>query len=67
MKKLFFACFFALVLSVLPLYAVYAYEDTNVTSDGFIYRYYDEDSIEIVGYDGIAQLSFLVKLSHCRF
>ena len=49
MKKLFFVCFIAMVLNVLPPQAVHAYEDTNVTSDDFIYPYYDE----IVGYDGI--------------
>ena len=53
MKKLFFVCFIAMVLNVLPPQAVHAYEDTNVTSDDFIYPYYDEGSIEIVGYDGI--------------
>ena len=54
MKKLVSKCLFIMLFFVFLPNTVYAVEETQSTSDGFVYRYFDEEqnSIEIVGYEG---------------
>lgn len=54
MKKIYSKCFWILLIFLLFPNTAYASEETKTTSDGFVYRYFDEaqDSIEIVGYEG---------------
>lgn len=54
MKKIFSMSLFMMLFLVFCPIAVNASEETKVTNDGLIYRYFDEEenSIEIAGYEG---------------